>query len=278
MIVDTAVPPRSVKDALQLVWRSVKHVISTLLAVAVGLLHDVAQAFADSLASRDLLYLKSLHPAIEAHRDGAFRKFAERIASTEDTARELLDALDLPPPSTATLSSSAATPDPLLLRFIMRRQQERLARRGEEPLSAEAAQRIDDAGLRALDEIRQRLNRRSPRRRARRFCVAFEVEGRADSPMTVQVQPQVLFRGCKLIATDDSDDAGNGTLIVGMFVGNQPQMVTFGPGVPTSEFLYYKRCNEIDFDACDPALSITLQLRFLRDCKWNGVIFGEAIS
>lgn len=110
----------------------------------------------------------------------------------------------------------------------------------------------------------------------RRFPLSMEMFGRAGSTVTAQVQPQVLFKTRKIIAMDTDPNPGSATRIIGIFVGNKTQ-IGLNLVLPTEEFLYYKCNNEIPMDVCDPALFITIQVQFTRDCEWRATLFGDTV-
>lgn len=100
------------------------------------------------------------------------------------------------------------------------------------------------------------------------------VAGKAGEFKYIQVQPGCLFRGEDLIARDTLD--GHGTDIVAMFVGNRLQWPQ-GAVHPTHTLAPSQLSNGSLFDTCEPALSITLQVRFLKDCEFSATLKGRAV-
>lgn len=96
------------------------------------------------------------------------------------------------------------------------------------------------------------------------------------STVTIQAQPQVLFRGEKLINTGDS----TGLFIQGMFVGNKPQLPTFQSPIAVSTYAGTVLDNEQLFDTCDPALFITFQIQntTAATLTWSMSMIGHAVQ
>lgn len=103
----------------------------------------------------------------------------------------------------------------------------------------------------------------------------FRVTGRAGETQIVQASPGFLFHSRVLYATDSSEVPGTKTVIRGMFVGNRPQMASFQTGILTQMFDREAVGNDLDFDTCDPILSIIFQIQFLVDCTWTAELWGE---
>ena len=76
------------------------------------------------------------------------------------------------------------------------------------------------------------------------------------STVTIQAQPQALFRGEKLINTGDV-----GLFIQGLFVGQKSQLPTFQNPIAVSTYAGGVLDNELMLDTCDPALFITMQIQ-----------------
>lgn len=96
------------------------------------------------------------------------------------------------------------------------------------------------------------------------------------STITAQAQPQVLFRGEKLVNTGDS----TGLFIQGMFVGNKPQLPTFQNAIAVSTFAGTVLDNEMLFDTCDPALFVTFQVQntTAATATWAMSLFGHIVQ
>jgi hypothetical protein len=74
--------------------------------------------------------------------------------------------------------------------------------------------------------------------------------------VTVQKQPQVLFRCEHLINVGDEDDL----YIQGLFVGRKSQLPSFQNPIPVSVYRDSMMDSGQLFDTCDPALLITFQI------------------
>jgi hypothetical protein len=96
------------------------------------------------------------------------------------------------------------------------------------------------------------------------------------STVTVQSQPQVLFRGEKLINTGDS----TGLFIQGLFVGNKSQLPTFQSPIAVGTYAGGVLDNELMMDTCDPALFITVQVQntSAATLTWAMSIIGHAVQ
>ncbi len=97
--------------------------------------------------------------------------------------------------------------------------------------------------------------------------------GRAGVTYTVDVQPGGLFKARRLVATDEH--GGLKTMITMMLVGQRLQMPSATVGILTQCFDREAVGNDIDFDVCQPGLSIVFQVRFLVDCTWSAELWGE---
>ena len=101
--------------------------------------------------------------------------------------------------------------------------------------------------------------------------------GVAGQTQSLTITPQCLFRGDKIIAIDDAVPPGSGTRITGLFVGQLNQMPAGGNGLLTSFLGPGNLGNGIKWSICQPALSISMQVEFLKNCTFNASIFGKAI-
>jgi len=93
--------------------------------------------------------------------------------------------------------------------------------------------------------------------------------------VAVQVQPQCLFRGEKLLNVGDS----TGLFIQGLFVGQKSQLPTFQNPIAVSTFAGAVLDNELMMDTCDPALFITFQIQNLNatTSTFAASIVGHAV-
>lgn len=94
--------------------------------------------------------------------------------------------------------------------------------------------------------------------------------------VTVQTQPQVLFRGEKLINTGD----GAGLFLQGIFVGNLPQLPTFQSPISVLTYAGTVLDNEQMFDTCNPALFITFQVQNTTSATltWSMSLIGHIVQ
>lgn len=111
----------------------------------------------------------------------------------------------------------------------------------------------------------------------RRFTMGF---GPATVPplstVTVQAQPQVLFRGEKIINTGDI----TGLYCQGLFVGNKPQLPTFQSAIAVATWSGNVLDNEQMLDTCDPALFVTFQIQntTAATLTWSSSIIGHVVQ
>ena len=96
-----------------------------------------------------------------------------------------------------------------------------------------------------------------------------------NSTVTVQAQPQCLFRGEKLINTGDS----TGLYVQGLFVGQKSQLPTFQNPIAVSTYAGTVLDNELMMDTCDPALFITFQIQntTAATATWSMSIIGHTV-
>lgn len=130
--------------------------------------------------------------------------------------------------------------------------------------------------------LAQKMARRAPivqtvqPTKKRRWTVGF---GPAVIPplttVTVQAQPQTLFRGEKLVNTGDE----KGLYIQGLFVGQKSQLPTFQNPIAVSTYAGTVLDNELMMDTCDPALFITFQIQNATGATatWSMSIIGHAV-
>lgn len=98
--------------------------------------------------------------------------------------------------------------------------------------------------------------------RTREWCIGLgPIVVPPGEVVTLQVQPQILFRSEKIVATGEIDDV----YIQGAFVGQRSQLPTFQHPIALSAFKPEAVGNGMKFDTCDPALFITFQLQNLSD-------------
>ena len=103
------------------------------------------------------------------------------------------------------------------------------------------------------------------------------VQAPAGRIVTVTMTPQVLFRGEKVMATDDVDPAGTGTRIMQVAVGNKVQKAGGSNGTLTSMFSEVALANGIRFDTAHAWSNIKVTVSFVQACTFNLSIFGKAV-
>ena len=111
------------------------------------------------------------------------------------------------------------------------------------------------------------------------------VSGKAGGTKPVQIYPEEWFQGEKLIAFEMGDGAemldGTNTIITGMFVGAQNMgsvaVTNSGEhGQYTKVYAHNSLGNGFShWTPCRLGQSITLHIKFLKDCTWHGIIFGQ---
>ena len=120
------------------------------------------------------------------------------------------------------------------------------------------------------------ITKHVPPTKKRRWPVGFIGSGGpASGTVNIQVQPQCLFRGEKLIC---SESTPGGSAIVGIFVGNLPQLPTLQNTIATSAFASGALDNEMLFDTCGPAMFITFQVQFSSSCTFTAALWGHAVQ
>jgi len=224
-------------------WLYVTILVSGVLAICLELVRGLVQAVADSLMPADALYLKAIHPGLAIHRNEVLHELADRMRKMETAATQM----------------------------VMERPGENGLTSGEDAMLSIIEQAMSDRPR------RERMT--GAANSSRRWIVGLEkLMGTANTVHTIHAQPQVLWKGKKIVATDDSDDPGSGTEIVGIFIGNRPVTNAWAAAIPVSEFAYNKINNDLLFPTCDPALYVTIQVRFLKDCNFYCAIHGKALG
>ena len=120
---------------------------------------------------------------------------------------------------------------------------------------------------------------KTPLNKARDWQIDFgPVFGVAGTTTTIIVNPQCLFRGEKVMATDTSSGtAGMGTAIQAIFVGQKSQRPANQGQTLTAFFANNALGNGIKWDTCEKALSISLTIAFLNSCTFFCTVFGKAV-
>ncbi len=115
-------------------------------------------------------------------------------------------------------------------------------------------------------------------RMARDWDLSFgPVSGAAGTTTVITVQPQCLFRGEKVMATDSGSPAGTGTRITQVLIGQRLQRPATGGGSLTLFFSNGALGNGIRWDTCQQALSIAVTVSYIQACTFDMTVFGKAV-
>lgn len=118
-----------------------------------------------------------------------------------------------------------------------------------------------------------------PLQKARDWQIDFgPVSGAAGTTTTITVQPQCLFRGEKVMATDSGSPAGFGTRIQTILIGQKLQRPLGTGGTLTAFFANNSLGNGIKWDTCQQALSISITVSFIQACTLDLTVFGKAVA
>ena len=119
---------------------------------------------------------------------------------------------------------------------------------------------------------------RQPLQKARDWQIDFgPVSGTVGQITTVVQPPQCLFRAEKVMATDTSTNAGYGTAITSIFVGQKNQRPANSGATLTAFFANNSLGNGIKWDTCKEALSISIGVSFIAQCTFYMTVFGKAV-
>ena len=122
------------------------------------------------------------------------------------------------------------------------------------------------------------VTHRTPLQKARDWDLSFgPVSGAAGTTTVISVQPQCLFRGEKVMATDSGSPAGFGTRIQQVLIGQRLQRPATGGGSLTAFFSNNSLGNGIKWDTCQQALSIGVTVSFIQACTFDMTVFGKAV-
>lgn len=103
----------------------------------------------------------------------------------------------------------------------------------------------------------------------------------ADGTANITVQPQVLFRGEKLVVTETVAGA---TDINSIFIGNKSQFPTLQNPIASAAFAAGVLDNEMLFDTCQPSMFIQFSVTCSGGAStttpivWKAVIFGHTVQ
>jgi hypothetical protein len=109
------------------------------------------------------------------------------------------------------------------------------------------------------------------------------IDGNAGDVVTLTSTPQVLFRGEKVMATDQSASpsagpAGYNTRITQIFVGQKSQRPANAGATLTAFFANTALGNGIRWDSCERGLAISVTVSFINDSTtFNMTVFGKAV-
>lgn len=119
---------------------------------------------------------------------------------------------------------------------------------------------------------------RRPLQAARDWQIDFgPVSGAAGTTTVITQQPQCLFRGEKVMATDSASTAGTGTRIGQILIGQRLQRPAGVGATLTAFFANNALGNGIKWDTCDKALSIAVTVSFIQSCTFDMTVFGKAV-
>lgn len=102
-------------------------------------------------------------------------------------------------------------------------------------------------------------------------------EGKAGDIKHIVAEPQCLFRGQKLLATDNAELRGDGTRITQILIGNRLQLPLGGNGIKSMFFNPGVLGNGMHWDDCQMSEKITLTVKFEKDCIFDATCFGRAV-
>ncbi len=120
-----------------------------------------------------------------------------------------------------------------------------------------------------------------PLQKARDWQVDFgPVSGASSTTTTITVQPQCLFRGEKVMATDTGGAGtavGYATSIGTILIGNRLQRPAGTGYTLTAFFANNSLGNGIRWDTCEKALSISVTVSFITASTFYMTVFGKAV-
>lgn len=118
-----------------------------------------------------------------------------------------------------------------------------------------------------------------PPQKARDWQIDF---GPASAPAgyrtTITIQPQCLFRGDKITATDTSSRPGYGTRVVQVLVGQRVQRPASGQHATLTAFFAVNALgNGVRWDTCERRMSISVTVSFIEACTFEMAVFGKCV-
>jgi hypothetical protein len=116
--------------------------------------------------------------------------------------------------------------------------------------------------------------------------ISFRTVGHKGDIVYAVVRPLMIFRACKLHASDDH--RGKGTRILGVYLDGQrivPQIAWWRRlimklrrqtiGISTSVFAHGSLGTRLSLPVCQPNHEISFEIEFLEDGQWKGDLYGH---
>ena len=101
------------------------------------------------------------------------------------------------------------------------------------------------------------------------------VSGAAGTTTTIVNNPQCLFRGEKVIASDGQD--GTAVRVTSLFVGNQAQRPALNGSTLAAFFGVNALGNGVRWKTCEKGLTIAVGVSFVRAATFDLSVFGSAV-
>lgn len=122
------------------------------------------------------------------------------------------------------------------------------------------------------------MTHKTPLQKARDWQIDFgPVSGSASTTTIITRNPQCLFRGEKVMATDTGSTAGLGTSISTILIGQRLQRPAGDGSTLTLFFSQQALGNGVKWDTCDKALTISVTVSFIQQCTFYMTVFGKAV-
>lgn len=99
----------------------------------------------------------------------------------------------------------------------------------------------------------------------------------AGEQIVLSVQPQCIFRGEKIVATDTGSTPGRGTRIMSVTVAQKIQRPAGDKGTLTQFFSQTGLADGVTFDTADKWAKIAVAVSFVESCTFDMSIFGTAV-
>ena len=101
--------------------------------------------------------------------------------------------------------------------------------------------------------------------------------GASSTATTIVVNPQVLFEGQRIMATDSYTTAGYGTRIGTILVGQANQRPANSGSTLTAFFANNSIGTGIKWDTCQIGNQISMNVSFVQSCTFDCTVFGRAV-